>query len=234
MVNIYSYKSEFQGEDQTRAVRILLQHLKPLTNVFGLLYARRVEADLTIARHRKFDGGIDALWYLRDGMPLGTYRLMGEVARANRDTLRRYVALRGRALNRPRAEYGDLFASPKDYGRAFTIKQAIDTAVEASAPFGAGYQQRLRKLTESKWIDLPPRPSKRGVMSIYPAVGGAHPYFLMSYRPDYLSSRDFSGGMTSLMTYAAIPPSLAPDTRDDPPSYGNAMIYVGTCSTMIM
>lgn len=230
-VNLYTYATQFQGAEQAKALEAFLGKLRPLENCFGLLYTRRIEADLTIARSRKFSNGIDAIWFLRDGMPEGSHRIMIDVARENLPAAHRYFKLRARAvLGLDHFDYKDFYTLPSGINRHFAIADAIDIAIGASAPLGAAYQQRLRERMEAKWMHLPPWPEKRGVFGIYPPVGGANPsnpYFLMSYQPNYRSSRAFAGGVTLMMSFGDIPRDRLSETRDDSGIYANAVIFVG-------
>jgi oligoendopeptidase F len=221
--NVYSYRSP--GQQQERAA--FLSRLGSLENAFGLLYTRRIEADLTIARHRKFQDGIDAYWFLRDGMPEGTHRLMVEVARANLAIAHRYFILRDRALGVNGASYADLYTPPTGINRSFLIAEAMNTAISASAPLGPQYQERLRERFDAHWMHLPTWPNKRVTAEIYPPVGGAHPYLIMGYSPTYAKSRAFAGVVTLMMSDAEIPGNRIPDTRDDPATYQNCVIYIG-------
>jgi oligoendopeptidase F len=218
---------QMQGKDQASAYEVLLRKLQSLQDVYGLLYTRRIEADLTIARQRKFKDGVDAIWYLRDGMPEGSHRIMVDVARANLPTLQRYAKLRNRSLGLDRISYADLNLPPPEISHRFLIAEAVKTALAASAPLGASYQERLRERMHAGWMHLPPWPSKAQSYGIYPPVGGSSPYFVMSYTSDYLSSRAFVGGVTLMMTDADMPPEYTAETWDDPDIYGNAPIYVG-------
>ena len=64
LANFYSRlrRSENSAE-RNAANNAFLGRLRGLENVFGLLYTRHIEADYTIARHRKFDDGIEAIWF---------------------------------------------------------------------------------------------------------------------------------------------------------------------------
>lgn len=213
--------------ERTDAAHAFLGRLLSLDRVFGLLLTRRIEADLTIARHRKFSDGIEALFFLRDGMPQGSHKIGAEVARANLATLHRYVELRRRVLGLDRFTYSDLYAPPPASNRQFTVAEDIEIIVAASAPLGAEYQARLRKRLAKPWMHLPPQPEKRNMYGIFPPVGGANPYTIMNYTGNYDSSTRFAGAATLMMAFADIPRDRAPETRDDPGIYSNGVLYVG-------
>src|SRR6266404_3466123 len=221
--NVYAYRSV--GEKSARAK--FLERLRGLENAFGLLLARRIDADLTIARHRKFQDGAEAYWFLRDGMPPGTQRVMIDVARKNLATAHRYFQLRERALNRDRVSYADFYDPAPGVSRSFSISDTMETAVAASAPLGSEYQQRLRQRFQARWMHLPSWPNKRVSAEVYPPVGGGNPYFIMGYLPTFPKARAFAGCVTLMMSDAEIPRDRVPDTRDDPPIYQNCVIYIG-------
>jgi oligoendopeptidase F len=220
-VNRYTYKTNFEGVDRTRAAKVLLGRLQSLQNAFGVLYTSRVEADLTIARYRKFSDGVNAMWFLRDAMPEGSLRIMADVARANLATLQRYMKLRVRALGLNRVDYGDLYIAPPAVDRRFPIAEVMKMAIDVAAPMGTAFQDHLRQRMEAGWMHLPPWPQKRDTYGIYPPVGGAKPYLIMSYRDDYASARTFAGSVIRMTAKADYPQDSLPDTTDDPAIFGN-------------
>jgi oligoendopeptidase F len=227
LANFYSRLRRSQNQEERNAANnAFLGRLRGLENVFGLLYTRRIDADLTIARHRKFNDGIEAIWFLRDGMPRGSHRVMIDVARKNLGTLRRHVDLRRRVLGIEHISYGDLRATVP-LNRQFTVRDAIENAVNGLAPMGKDYERRLRDRLGQRLMHLPPLPQKRFTFAVFPPVGGANPYILMSFRGNYRSSRALAGGMALMMAFTDIPREHALDTRDDPGIYSNAVIYTG-------
>lgn len=214
-------------ESRPEAARALMRRLHALEDLFGLLYTRRIDADLTIARHRRFRDGIDAEWFLRDGMPPGSAAIAVSEARRHLPLLHRYFGLRARALGRPRVDHADVYLPAPDGDQSFGIADALAIAVDASAPLGPEYQERLRERIGSHWMHLPPWPQKRGIFEVFPALGGWHPLMLTSFRPTYRGARQIAGALTDLMKDADVPVDRQPDSRDDPPVYGNGIIYVG-------
>jgi oligoendopeptidase F len=204
-----------------------LQSLERLQNVFALLYTRRVEADLILARHRHFTSGIDALWFLRDGMPPGSFRTMITTTRAHLDMFHRLSRLRAEASGSDRPSYADLFVSVSGGTDSIPLSRALDITVAASAPLGPDYVARLRESMQQSWMHLPPQPHKSGTYAIWPPVAGIPPYVQMTYDGSYNSARAFTGAVTLMMSYDAWRRANAPDTRDDPAIYSNGIIYVG-------
>lgn len=212
---------------RVRAVREHFELLMRFEHAFGLLLARRIEADHAHAGHRGFERGVDAEMMLRDGVPPGSAEVMVEVARRHRSVLRRYVALRARTLGVGRGSYADLFRRPPAIDRAFPVDQALALAVRAVEPLGAAYQERLAERLTRPAMHLPPAPDKRPIYGIFYPVGGLGPYVVMSYDDSYVASRAIAGAATLMMAYADIPTDAEPDTRLDPAIYSNAVLYAG-------
>jgi len=105
--------------------------MQSLQAVDGTLYTHRIEADLTVARQRKFNDGMDALWYTHDGMPEGSHHTMIEVARSNIALLRRYMKARNRSVGLDRVSYADLGLDPPKIDRRFPIADAMEIAVKS-------------------------------------------------------------------------------------------------------
>ena len=213
--------------DRLAVARAYFGHLGELEELFGLLYTRRVEADLTLARLRGFDDAIEALWLQRDGMPAGSHLPMIAVARESRETLRRYVELRSRVLGVERAALVDLHAPVPGLPEGIPIPSALETAVAALASLGSEFESTLRVLTGQPWMHLEATPHKARSYAIWPSVAGSPPYFFLSYDGSLDHSRRVAGGLALQAAFASIPPDLTPSTRDDPGIYANGMIYVG-------
>jgi oligoendopeptidase F len=221
--NVNAYRSPGQKEARAK----FLSRLIGLENAFGLFLSRRIDADLTIARHRKFQNGAEAYWFLRDGMPPGAQHVIIDIARQNLSLSHRYFQLRARALKREHVSYADWYDLVPVGGRAFPIGDVMDIAVAASAPLGTDYQKKLRERYQLNWMHLPYWANKRVTAEVFPPVGGANPYFIMGYLPTLPKARVFVGCATLMMSDAEIPRDRVMDTRDDPATYQNSMIYVG-------
>lgn len=213
--------------DRLAVSRAYLDHLVELEELFGLLYTRRIEADLTLARQRGFDDAIEALWLRRDGMPPGSLRPMIEVTRAHLDTLRRYLAVRARMLGVDRLALVDLHAPVPGLPGHVPIPTAVETATSALATLGPDLESAVRALVDRPWMHLEATPNKARSYSIWPSVDGSPPYFFYAYQGSLEDSRRVAGGLALQAAFASIPPGATPSTRDDPGIYANGMIYVG-------
>ena len=209
--------------------RAYLTRLKAMEATYGLLYTRRIEGHLTIAREHGYTDLIDAALDRFDAMPAGTAEGLIRATRSQSAMFARWSMLLGRALatNGP-TTFGDLPVLPVEYTASLPIERAVVLAAGALAPFGTRYRQRLAERWAKPWFHLPPTPHKAGDVGVYWQVGGGNPYAIMTYGGDLASSALFSSVSALMMWYADIPDSLAPDRREeDPPVHGNAIWYMG-------
>jgi oligoendopeptidase F len=213
------------AEIRARAAQAFLARAGDLERIYSLLLNRRVEASLAVARLRGFDSAVDAEFYLRDGLPPGSFRLMSQVARDRLPTLGRYSRLRNRALGIATASFWDRQAPLPGIDRSFPIDQAVEDALAVAAKLGGEHQARLRHLLARPLWHFAPSPTKRDLWGVFWQAGGGDPYTIMSYRDDYASARRVSAAAFCMMAYASIPPEAAPVHRLDPAIYSNAVIY---------
>lgn len=223
-----SYGSALRSSDnpdQQKIINAYLSKLKSMQDVFGLLFTRRIEADLTIAKHRGFESGMDALWYLWDGMPVGCQELAVEVAQSNLPILNKYLKLRGQILGVDKLSFPDLFTRVK-FDKKFTVKETEENFIEASKIFGEEYQKKLKERVKKPWMHLAPTEGKSGTYAIFPAINHGSPYIIMTYNGTLTSSRALAGAYGLMMAFADISEVNPYDTRDDPGIFSNSMIYV--------
>ncbi|KAB2847071.1 MAG: oligoendopeptidase F family protein, partial [Melioribacteraceae bacterium] len=214
-----------KNPDREKIINMFLQKLKILEDPFGILFTRRVEADLTIAKNRGFNGGMDAIWYLRDGMPVGSYKLAIEVSQSTLPTLNKYLKLRSQVLGVDRMSFADIFTRTK-LKKRFTIQETFDNYYNASKIFGAEYQNKLKERIKKPWMHLVDSDEKSGTYGIFPPVDDSPPYILMNYRETLASSRALAGALGLMMAFEDIAEVHPSDTRDDPGITSNAYIYV--------
>lgn len=207
--------------------KAFLSKIKTLENVFGTIYTNRIFADLTIARSRKFDDGIEAIWFLREGYPKNSPNLVIEAVRSYKTEMIRYLKLRNTLLGITGLNYGNLQIPLPPSQRAYTVAEAMNIARNALSPLGKTYADALdKKMKNPFWMHLAPTPNKNGTYAIFPPVGDMPAYFMQTYRGSTASVGSFTAAMTFMMYYEGVASEKKPDTRDDPAIYGNGLIYI--------
>lgn len=221
-------RSSNSQNDRANVAKTYFSVLKKWQNTFGLLYSSRVASALKLAKKRNFQDGIDAMWFLRDGMPPGSYQTPIKIALEDKATLQRFIRLKQKLLGLKEFNYSDIYASSPSFERKFTIDEAMNIAVQTFAKMGKDYQDVLLNRLQKKWMHIAPTKDKRTMYGTFPAVAGSPSSFtIMRFRGDNASSRRLAGAAALTVAFTNFPKDRYPDTRDDAGIYSNAVIYAG-------
>ncbi len=183
---------------------------------------------MIIARNRKFTDGIEAIWFLREGLPKGSHKLLLDVIHDNTETLIRYAKLKNKILGLTDLNYQVLQISIPPTNKKYNVAEARDIAVNALLPIGKKFQQNLKvKLDNHSWMHLAPMPNKNFTFAVWPPVGGAPSFFIQTFNGTYANVRGFTSAMIFMMDDPNTSKDKKPDTRDDPAIHGNSVIYAG-------
>jgi oligoendopeptidase F len=121
-----------------------------------------------------------------DPLPPGAFEaLTGEAEAAAKGPMQRYVALKARSMNLPVLAAYDLAAPLSPDLRRFTIEDSKRMILEAVAPLGSEYRNRLATGLSAKLMDWHPQPTKGpGATTFYvaPDIPG---YVEVSFTGDY-------------------------------------------------
>lgn len=211
-------------EDRKNAIETYYGFLGENSQLLGTLLTSRIETDLKLAQERGFDSGMDAEFHLRDGFPVGGHLKLLEAARTNKETLQRFVKIRASLLDQDVIDYTDLFDNPFSVNDSFSLDESLKVIEGATEFLGKDYQEKLFQVLKDSVMHLALQENKRWMWAIYPPVGGAKPYVIMSYNESFLANNVLSRALVGYLAQH----HYSPDTRDDPPVYNNAVIYVGS------
>jgi oligoendopeptidase F len=160
--------------------------LNGVRNTVGTALSHQVRKHVKSADIRDYDTAREAAL---DGsnVPVEVYDALVETVEANLDVLHRHLDLKARTLDVDELAMWDLYA-PTAPGESPEIdyEAATEMVIEALAPLGAEYQDRVAEGIESRWIDVHENRGKRsGAYS-----GGTYdtqPYILMNWQDDVAS-----------------------------------------------
>ena len=155
-------------------------------NSVGTAYKNSVKADEKLAAARHYDAAREAAL---DGpnVPVSVYNTLVETVEANLDVLHRHAELKREALGLEELRMWDLYAPMAD-GESPDLEydRAREYVIEAVAPLGDAYQDRMAEGLDSRWVDVYETKNKQsGAYS-----GGTYdsqPYILMNYQDDIAS-----------------------------------------------
>ena len=162
------------------------EELSDVRNTVGASLKNQVKKDVKTAKIRNYESAREAAL---DGpnIPVEVYDNLVDTVDDNLDKLHQHVDLKRRALGVDELEMWDLYM-PLAAGESPEVEyeQAKEWVVEAMAPLGEDYQNRVAEGLESRWVDVYENRGKRsGAYS-----GGTYdtqPFILMNYQ-DEISS----------------------------------------------
>ncbi|GGM57160.1 oligoendopeptidase F [Halarchaeum rubridurum] len=157
--------------------------ISEVRNTIGSSLQYSTKADVKRAQVRGYDTAREAAL---DGpnIPVEVYDNLVETVRENLDALHRHADLKRRALDVDELEMWDLYMPLTDAEEPeIPYEEACDYVVEAVAPLGEDYQERVAEGLDSGWVDVYENKGKRsGAYS-----GGTYdtqPFILMNYQGD--------------------------------------------------
>ena len=155
-------------------------------NTVGTSLEKAVRKHATDAEIRGYDSARAAAL---DGsnVPVAVYDTLVETVDDNLGVLHRHADLKAQALGVDRLESHDLYMSlTGDQGPDVEYEQAREWVIEAVAPLGEAYQERMAKGLDSRWVDVYENRGKRsGAFSS--GTYDTQPFIMMNYQDDIAS-----------------------------------------------
>ncbi len=148
-------------------------------NTYASLYHAVCQRDWFHTRSRGYATTLDAALH-GNNIPRAVVLNLIATTRAGVEPLRRYHALRKKALKLDRYYPYDFSIPLVEWDRRYLYDQMLDPIVDSVAPLGADYQARMRRGFAERWIDVYENDGKRSGAYSAP-VYGVHPYMLMNW-----------------------------------------------------
>jgi oligoendopeptidase F len=155
-------------------------------NTVGTSLEKAVRHHTTSADIRGYDSARAAAL---DGsnVPVEVYDTLVDSVDDNLGVLHRHAELKEQALGVEQLESHDLYMSlTGDQGPDVEYDQAVEWVIEAVAPLGEAYQERMAEGIDSRWVDVYENRGKRsGAFSS--GTYDTQPYIMMNYQDDIAS-----------------------------------------------
>jgi len=148
-------------------------------NTYASLYHGVCQRDWFHARSRGYATTLDAALHA-NAIPRSVVLNLIETTRAGVEPLRRYHRLRRRVLGLERYCQYDFSIPLIEWDKRYAYDDVLAPIVEAVAPMGEAYQQRMWRGFRERWIDVYENDGKRSGAYSAP-VYGVHPYMLMNW-----------------------------------------------------
>ncbi|HIV86935.1 MAG TPA: oligoendopeptidase F [Candidatus Pygmaiobacter gallistercoris] len=177
------YFSALQNADRpfrARYYNALLGMYGGHINTLSSSYYGRVRADVYLAKSRRYPTA-RAAKLAANFVPEEVYDNLIATVRANCGPLQEYVALRKKVLGIDDFHFYDFFLPlTEEPPRTYPFEEAAQLVLEATAPLGEDYAEKMRRALENRWIDVYPKDNKQsGAYST--GTYGFHPYMLLNY-----------------------------------------------------
>jgi oligoendopeptidase F len=155
-------------------------------NTVATAYEKAVKKDVKLARARNYETAREASL---DGanVPLEVYDTLVDTVTDNLDVLHRHADLKADRLGVDTLEMWDLYASlTEEEAPDIDYERAKEWVVDAVAPLGDAYRDRMAEGLESRWVDVYENEGKRsGAYSS--GTYDSQPYVLLNYQQDVSS-----------------------------------------------
>jgi len=177
-------------------------------NTVGTAYENSVKADAKLARARNYETAREAAM---DGpnVPVDVYDTLVDTVEANLDVLHRHAELKRDCLGVEELRMWDLYAPlAGEETPDVEYDRAREYVVDAVAPLGEAYRERMAEGLESRWVDVYETANKQsGAYSS--GTYDSQPYILMNYQDDvssmYTLAHELGHSMHSELTSEAQP-----------------------------
>jgi oligoendopeptidase F len=157
-----------------------------IRNAVGTSLKNSVKKDVKYARARNYETAREAAL---DGpnVPVAVYDTLLDSVHANLDVLHRHADLKREALGVDELRMWDLYTPMTgDESPDIPYEQAAEYVVDAVAPLGDAYQDRVREGLDSRWVDVYENRGKRsGAFSA--GTYDTQPFILLNYQDDISS-----------------------------------------------
>ena len=149
-------------------------------NTFAQTYNACVKEAAASAQVRHFDSS-RAMSMAEEHVPVSVYDGLVETVRKFMPAMYRYVRLRKQILGLDELHYYDVY-TPLVAGssKKYTYEEAQQMVLDAVAPLGEDYVNRVKQAYQDRWIDVYPNVGKRGG-AFSSGTYDSNPYILTSF-----------------------------------------------------
>ncbi|MEO8681035.1 MAG: M3 family oligoendopeptidase, partial [Vicinamibacterales bacterium] len=165
--------------DRRAAYEALYDTYTQSLNTYAAIYNGVMHGDWFDARSRGYATTLDAALF-GNAIPTSVLENLIHETKNGVAPFRRYHQLRKRVLGLTDYHVFDAFVPLVDFDERYAYDDVLEWIVEAVAPLGPAYQQRVREAFAGRWIDVYENQGKRSGAYSAP-VYGANPYMLMNY-----------------------------------------------------
>src|SRR5215211_4200214 len=176
LAKLMSPDRELRGRVQQAVTEALQPTLRTRAFVFNTLMADKSTDD----RLRRYPSWISSRNLANEASDESVQALVDAV-RGAYDIPQRWYRLKARLLGLDRLKDYDRMASVATSDESFEWDEAQQIVLDSFGDFSPVLADTARQFFDERWIDAPPRPSKRGGAFCAYAVPSVHPYVMLNY-----------------------------------------------------
>lgn len=172
-------ESNKNQDDRRKAFEAFYSVYNDDVNTYAAIYNSILQRDWAGAQARNYDNTLGAELE-GDNVPETVYKSLIETVKAGTAPIKKYMALRKKALGVDTLHLYDGSLPLVDFDKKYKYDDIQDWVVESTAILGKDYQSTLRKAFDERWIDVYETPGKStGAYSA--STYGVHPFLLLNY-----------------------------------------------------
>lgn len=155
-------------------------------NTYAAIYNGVLQIDWASAQARNYPSCLEATLD-GDNVPVSVYETLVNTVKTGVGPLQRYYKLSKERQGLAEYHLYDGSIPLVDLDKTYSYDEIQTWIIEAMAPLGKDYQNRLRTAFDSRWIDVYENEGKTSGAYTYPTYG-VHPFLLLNYNE---TIRDF-------------------------------------------
>jgi oligoendopeptidase F len=181
-------RSSPNRDDRVKSYAAFYGQLQCFKGTLAATLSATVQEHVFESRVRKYDSSLEAALAANEVDPAVYHMLIKEI-NASLPTLQRYFRLRAQILGIDDLRYHDMYPPlVSEVTTDYSWENSKKLVADALEVLGQDYVARLGRALDSGWVDVYPRPGKRGGAYVNDAAYEVHPYMLLNHQDDYLSA----------------------------------------------
>lgn len=178
--NFRSYLADLADPDDRETVfKAIFSHYETHKHSYAQIYNTVLQADLAKMRSRNYPSTLDSFLFGNNIDPAVFHNLIA-TAKGSTDLLKRYYALRTKALGLKKHRTFDRFMPLAESKSKFTYDEAVNLFMESIAHLDSRFKEKAVDALKEGYVDVYEQDGKQTGAYSWGALD-AHPYILLNY-----------------------------------------------------
>jgi oligoendopeptidase F len=206
--NYRSYLADLENpEDREAVFKALFSHYEAHKHTYAQIYNTVLQADIARMKSRNYDSTLSSYLFNNNIDPV-VYHNLVDVAKENTELLKRYYAIRTKALKLEKHHTYDRFMPLAESKSKYTYEEAQALFLDAISHLDAAFIEKAKDALKEGYIDVYEQEGKNTGAYSWSALN-EHPFILLNY-DDTLNSvftlaHEAGHSMHSLFSHEAQP-----------------------------